>query len=316
MRVSKVPLYALNLSELITLPPPSSSGPGIHISLVVKASPSINLPASYLAELSNKLPLSIASLNRYLSITGFAPYIKRKTPLAELDVLEEKYDSTRGDYRVVFRVHESLKEEETRIRFHGSSFAGGRFEIEILRAKTWRIQYDVEPEGLPNVREEVTGEGTEGDEWQRSARRKTKIFICASNSNCDVPTHHHSHSASRTPPSTPRSSYLDPSRLPGPKGGMTLFLLNSSIASGPPITISITKSLTSTLAPESSSRSATRVLGLASKLVGESHGNSSIEEFLRSSTKVGRAERDLEGTKEVMRLLIRARAQEEEMGRG
>ena len=284
---------------------------------MVRASPSVNLPASYLAELSNKLPLSIASLNRYLSITGFAPYIKRKTPLLELDVLEEKYDSMRGDYRVVFRVHENLKQEETRIRFHGSSFAGGRFEIEILRAKSWRIEYDVEPEGLPDVREEVTGEETGGDEWQRSARRKMKIFICASNSNCDITTHHHSRSIpSRTPPSTPRSSYLDPARLPGPKGGMTLYLLNSSIASGPPITISITKSLTSNLAPESSSRSATKVLGLASRLVGESHGNSSIEEFLRRSTKVGRAERDLEGTKEVMNLLRRAKAQEEEVSRG
>lgn len=314
-----VPLYTLKSANTDQ---ESSTRPGVHISLIVLASPSINLPASYSADLATKIPLSIASLNRYLSTLGFAPYIIRKEPRIELDVLEEKFDANEMKFRVVFRVHTSLKEENTKIRFFGNGFNNGRFEVKISRVRGWNIQYDTEPDKEPEVFWNETGGGIGQDEFSKASGRKTTLTVLNSTSTTRLDYFHRTPTtsapssvpipSSTITPSTP--SYLDPALRSGPLGGCTIIIPNQTIAGGPPIVVTISKSSITSITPLNNLKSTSRALGFASKKVGESVQNESIEEFLRSGTKEGRAEGALKGTREVLRLLREAREEEKKEG--
>lgn len=220
-------------------------------------------------------------------------------------------------FRVVFRVHTSLKDENTKIRFFGLGFGNGRFEVKVSRVRGWNIEYDTEPEREPEVFWNETGGGVGDDEFSRASGRKTTLTVLNSTSTTRLDYFHRSPTTSAPFSSAPLPSstnsppsYLDPALRPGPLGGCTIIIPNSTIAGGPPIVLSISKSSITSITQAITMTSTSRALGFASKKVGESRQNESIEEFLRSGTREGRAEGALKGTREVLKLLREAREEE------
>lgn len=328
-----------------------SSRPGLHVSLIVHVSPGFNLPQTTVNQLSLHLPLSIAAINRYLLVYGFSPYLERRPKDEGLDVMSETFDAMAAHYRVVFR---RTKEGpwETRIRFYGSGFAKGRFDVEVEGGvEGWWLEYDVQPEGKPEVKRRYDGEDAEkedvattsGDRLDpsrpelrpRSKSRKSSLSVLAS------PTLGGASLRPRTSftsslgesirsggdplpnPKLPRASAssslepLDPARLPGPLGGCTLFIPNSTSTLHHPISVTITKNSSTVARPLDRLKSMSSALGRAARAgEGRSVQYDTVEEMLERSSGDGQAEMWLSGAREVLGELGRARREEKEMEEG
>lgn len=263
--------------------------------------------------LSLSIPLNIFSLGRYLLSHGFAPYIVRTRLKNGLEILEESFDASAAFYRVVFRLSDS--QGESRIRFHGSTFARGMFDIEVIQGNDWRLEYDVEPESLPQVvREGDEGAGT--DTFAEQVRRRTSLSILSPTVSPTAPrTFDFSSPATLLSEPLPRPSpTLDPARLPGPLGGCTLVFPNVSNL-GAPITVTIKKSTDRLRPPIDRMRCMSHALGEASRMAFEGKQSETIEELLDASFGEGQAEAGLEGAKAVLRAMRRAK-QEDRCGAG
>lgn len=258
--------------------------------------------------LSLSIPLNIFSLNRYLLSHGFAPYLVRTRLKNGLEILEESFDASAALYRVVFRVSES--QGETRIRFHGSTFARGMVDVEVLQGKDWRLEYDVEPENLPQV---VRDEGADGanDAFAEQVRRRTSLSIISPTIS-PIETNTSDFASPATFPSQPLpqpSPALDPAILPGPLGGCTLVFPNHANI-GPPVTVTIKKSTDRLRPPIDRMRCMSHALGEASRVAFDGKQSETVEELIDASFGEGQAEAGLEGAKEVLRAMRRAKQEE------
>lgn len=230
-------------------------------------------------QLSLNLPLGIASINRYLLSYGFAPYILTGP---EIQVMDESFDCAAASYRVVYRIrstsHPSPTPSDTRIRFHGSTFARGHFQLEVLHAPSpHRIAYDVPASPT-------------------SSSIPSPSFSGINNSSISRP--------SFNPPSLPSlTSHTDPAKFPGSAGGCTLYIPTPPPSSHP---ISVTISAAHHAQPPLAQiRKVSQALREANE--GGEGGADSIEELLDEVAGVGWAERGLAGTKGVLERLRRAR---------
>lgn len=167
-------------------------------------------------QLSLNLPLSLASIDRYLVSYGFAPHISQRSE--GLQIREENFDASSGRYELVYKVGGSPDQEDTRIRFWGSTFSKGRFIVEFSgHAQDWKIEYDVEPDEPPTIERHDNKNNNNNnavDPGLRSlAQRKSSLSILAS------PPLLQTGSFSR---SGPENGVRDAARQCGPKGGCTL----------------------------------------------------------------------------------------------
>lgn len=164
-RSSGLPTTSPETNNAATAATPSSTNrPGVHVSLLVHVSPGFNLPQTTVNQLSVHLPLSIASINRFLSTYGFPAYIVRNAPEAGLHIMDERFDAVAATYRVVYRVTRN-QAPPVRIRFHGSTFAKGRFTVDVHGGpEDWELEYDVEPDFQPEITRTTDRDPTLGDD--------------------------------------------------------------------------------------------------------------------------------------------------------
>ncbi|KAI5480185.1 hypothetical protein MNV49_001511 [Pseudohyphozyma bogoriensis] len=291
-----------------------------------------NLPQTYVNQLSLNVPLCLASINRYLLSNGFAPYICRRRRAAGLDILDERYDAAGGTYSVVYRVHPSIAADETRIRFWGTAFAG-RFQIEVLRASGWRIEYDVEPTEQPDVHREDSEDhpaspNEDNQRRRRAPRRSSLSVLAASPPLSALPARSRSPSvqgrvgeASRSSfqfpagasnlkspspllspeePASPTSEYFDPAKLPGPLGGTTLIIPNSNVEGGI-VSVTISKNADRMRSSLDRMKHQSEALGKAARGSYDGIAAETIEELIHCSHGEGEALANLRIAREVMR---------------
>ncbi|GAA5929096.1 uncharacterized protein JCM15063_004049 [Sporobolomyces koalae] len=304
--LTTVPSIPKDIQSRYPVVPPANR-PGLAVSMVIRARPGYNLPHSMLQQLSVHLPLSIASIGRFLSTQGFAPYLVRD--FHGIRLREEAFDAASAKYHVIFSLEQS-GDDEIKIRFFGGTF-GGRFDVEIEHVKPggWRIEYDVAPASLDiaseHTEKEVGGSG--------SGRWKAKVIINADRSNAPQ-----QRGRPEDSPLFPDDGYADMALSPGPFGGCTLVI--DALATTPhlPVVVTITRSCTVASQPLARiMRGRSKALAQAAQVAlsdnSASYGNS-LEEFLASGREGDeRAELLLRGAKVVMQELERA-SQEESRG--
>ncbi|GAA6061331.1 hypothetical protein JCM10212_003221 [Sporobolomyces blumeae] len=307
-----------------SVPQASSNRPGLALSMLIRASPGYNLPHSMIQQLSVFLPLSIASIGRFLASHGFAPHLVRVGSACRLR--EEEFDAASGRYRVVVTpvsrrpgpTDGDMETGEVRIRFHGSTF-GGRFDVEVkhVRPEGWRIDYDVPPAKAGDVLFEKTEEELGGP---GSGRWSTSLTIEGARSPDGRP-----HARTRFEDSPSLNSpgeasfpdaYADPALLPGPLGGCTLVIDVSATTPHLPVVVTITRPCSdSSSQPLKKMRGMSKALAQASRVALEDHSTlcDSLEEFLECAREGDeRAEMCLKGARTILRELERAKEQEAE----
>ncbi|KAM0748903.1 hypothetical protein T439DRAFT_57257 [Meredithblackwellia eburnea MCA 4105] len=294
--------------------------PGVWISFIARSSPGGNLPQTYVNQLALSLPLGLSRIDRYLHSHGFPPYVERKHQRGGLDILDEHYDAAGGRFRLVYRINECIANEDTRIRFFGSSFSRGNFCIEVLRAKDWRIEYDVKPEEDPVLTKEEHHDDHLGPIGSHPlmARRKSSLSVVTSLSS--PPRTPRMPSSAQTftfPLKTPRPApkplevATDSAKLPGAAGGITLIIPNKDVAGGMPVTVTISKkadgagtSLESIMGGAFGKAAALGLDGTHSETIEQLLGNAADE-----------AEMALQGARAVLKQLREGCAEEEERSR-
>ncbi|GAA6043887.1 hypothetical protein JCM8097_004287 [Rhodosporidiobolus ruineniae] len=312
-----------------TAPPPQkrgsltkpSAGPGLAVSMIVRAAPGYNLPQTTVNQLSVSLPLSIAAVDRFLSTHGFAPHLVRQR---RVKIREEHYDPGAGRYRVVFAVRNDSDvargDEPIRVRFHGASFARGRFDLEIQHVEPagWTLEYDHPPRGgsgqqermrMDREDEEVGGEGS--GIW-RSRMSVAVKAIETSGSGADGKGRKGSATSLLSPVSADEPP-RDGASLPGPAGGCTLVISPSATDPFLPVTITISRSTTDSAAlPLSKMRGMSTALASASHVALDPLCNS-VEELLEYGVEGSEARADvlLKGARVVLRELETAREREQ-----
>ncbi|KAK4051372.1 hypothetical protein OIV83_002856 [Microbotryomycetes sp. JL201] len=259
-------------------------GPGLHVSFVTHVSPGFNLSQTMVNHLSMHLPLLIASIGRYLGVRGFAPWVQRLPKRDGLVVLDEQYEPLEGTYRLVFRVDGADDGPDTKIRFHGSGFGKGRFEIVVENnIDDWELLYDVEPHVKPETvyvdehdeQHDEQHDGSSPVEVQQAEqrpqpprRRKTSMSVKASpltvttslsSANAVVAATAADGTSVNVPPpdmasplsptsfvtsSTASPPRVDPAALPGPLGACTLVIPRHSSTRFHPITVTISRNST------------------------------------------------------------------------
>ncbi|KAK4057204.1 hypothetical protein OIO90_001699 [Microbotryomycetes sp. JL221] len=127
--------------------------PGLHVSLITHVSPGFNLSQTMVNQISLNIPLLCASVGRYLSTHGFAPYVERQPKSSGFVILDEHFEPQAGVYRLVFRVDGTEHDgPPTKIRFHGQGFGKGRFELVVENGlDDWQLDYDQEPSVQPET---------------------------------------------------------------------------------------------------------------------------------------------------------------------
>ncbi|KDE04140.1 hypothetical protein MVLG_05431 [Microbotryum lychnidis-dioicae p1A1 Lamole] len=297
---------------------PNDDRPGVHISLILHAAPGLNLPQTTVNQLSLHLPLSIHAIGRYVLAHGFAPHLIR-TP--GIKVMEEAFDFPSTTYRAIFCRTNKIPacsntgpamDQTTRVRFFGSTFAKGRFDIEVSSSSsdydpTWSISYDVSPIIAPEIRYFSADE----DAHVRPrvvGPRKSSLSILGSptlptatgttrSAQTTSPTLQDEEGGNKEEEKVGAQDWVDPALLPGPLGACTLLL--PPPPPYVPITISITKNLSLVSKPIGTILST--ALGQAAKSDADL-GWDSVEHML-AATVVGSeawAERNLTKAKKVL----------------
>ncbi|KAM0789253.1 hypothetical protein ACM66B_000096 [Microbotryomycetes sp. NB124-2] len=272
--------------------------PGLHVSFITHVSPGFNLSQTVVNQLALHLPLLIASIGRYLTVRGFAPWVQRLPKRDGLVILDEQYQPLEGCYRLVFRVDGVDEGPATKIRFHGHGFGKGRFEVVVENAlDDWQLEYDVEPKVQPETQYVDEHENDEEADAARRMdaktrpppprRRKTSMSVKASPLTISTNlagTNEGTGQTSAGGPSvvsplsaTSRLSLgsnsanaygggvtMDPASLPGPLGACTLVIPRHSSTRYHPITVTISRNSTiDTLNPLDKLSNVHQVLGPA-----------------------------------------------------
>lgn len=263
-------------------------------------------------QLSLSLPLTLSSIERYLLSHGFAPHIVRRQPKGGLDILEEDYDALGGIYRVIYRVSRQIEHETTKIRFFGSAFSKGRFNVEVLRAKGWWIEYDVKPDEEPVMLHE---DNVEQEKEKRRAPGRSSVSISAT--PAASPTDSYSTPAGLLSPPLPsrtlaEPAQTDPSNLPGPLGGCTLIIPNSDVEHGI-VSVTISKNADRAKSGLYRTRDLSEALGRASQLSHEGKQAETIEDLIFYSHEEGRALANLDTARRVLEQLAEGRRREAEV---
>jgi len=314
--------------------------PPADASLIVQATPGYNLPQTTVNQLTLHLPLQIASLSRYLHQHGFAPHIRRQHPTAGLRVMEEEYCCATSSYRVVFSLAPHAARGETRIRFHGASFARGRFDVGIQhRAEAgceWKVEYDVPPVRPPEVVRQESGATGLSFASNLGQHRKSSLSVLGSPpppspallsvdlagephrtlSPSPLGNGHFTASPTSASPVPLASPPLfgagptplgalppDPARHPGPLGGCTIVIANASLAGGPPVVVTINPNAEATKPPLGRLMAVSAALREASKVVHDAGGVASVDELLEGDWGEERVRRRLETVGRVMEVM-------------
>lgn len=303
--------------EASALPP--AKGPGIACSMIVHASPGYKLPQTTVDQLSISLPLSIASVGRFLSTYGFAPYLSRTC--GSLQVREETYDVQAGRYRVVFTptaAARGQRDHQARIRFFGGSFGRGRFQVEVQHAdpNAWTLDWDTPPRpedvnrfNLRRDAEEVGGSG--------SGLWRSKVSVQRPGDEQRPGFHRRASSNSLFSPLERDDPFLrDPAVQPGPLGGCTIHIPTSATEPALPVVVTVERTTTvSTTLPLARRQGVSNALAQAAQVALDDHLSlcSSVEELLECGQPgtEERAEVCLKGTRLVLRELESAQAREE-----
>ena len=168
---------------------------------------------------------------------GFAPHIVREDRTF-VEILSEDYDPLGGYYKIIFRPQPSDSATSninvTRIRFWGGGFKG-RFEIMVLRALTWHVDYDIPPLGTKQSNEKMLrdeqGELAEGEgelycqlpfETQNGRPRFRQSFSSTFIPTMNTPLEEIEKNLEESPTATEDALPPDPSQYPGARGGCTL----------------------------------------------------------------------------------------------
>lgn len=262
---------------------------------------------TYVNQLSLSLPLSLAHIDRYLHAHGFPPYVERHAQRGGLDILDESYDVAGGIYTLVYRAHESIASEDTRIRFFGSAFSRGNFAIEVFRAKDWRLEYDVEPALPPETAREADDPA---DTTLPKGRRRSSLSVMSSPGLPAASPRHPTPAAFSfpfhpTPPSQDPPPPTDFARLPGPAGGCTIIIPNASCAGLMPVTVIIRKNAA---AARASIRTMLGGGSLARAAECSEQGVDTIEELLGGEEQ--EAEMALQSARAVLKQLRREKGDE------
>ncbi|SCV69692.1 BQ2448_1086 [Microbotryum intermedium] len=305
--------------------------PGVHISLILHVAPGLNLPQTTVNQLSLHLPLSIHAIGRYVLAHGFVPHLIR-TP--GIEVMEEAFDFPSTTYRAVFRRSNNRSssdrgrlndEQPTRIRFFGSTFAKGRFDIEVSSPSsdydpTWSIEYDVSPIIAPEIRRFSADEDAHARPRVAGPRKSSLSILGSPTLPLAAGSTRYPHTNSPTSKEEKdgkdgaklaEQDWIDPALLPGPLGACTLIL--PPPPPYVPITISITKNLSLVSKPIGTTLST--ALGQAAKSDADL-GWDSIEHML-AATVVGSeawAERNLTKAKKVLDVVKEGKKEEEQSG--
>ncbi|GAA5987483.1 hypothetical protein JCM11641_003844 [Rhodosporidiobolus odoratus] len=313
------PLPPPKRGSLAQPPPP---GPGLAVSMVVRASPGYNLPQTVVNQLSVHLPLAIATIGRFLSTHGFAPHILRSPTVS---VREECYDPSAGKYRVVFARTEEQPEQEQaiKIRFHGTAFSKGRLDLEIQHVEPsgWLIDYDVPPRGAEKERlrldredEELGGSGS--GQW------KTRISLSMKpGPEADNHTGRKGSAGSVFSPveGDDSTSRHDPALLPGPTGGCTVSISLSAVQPLLPVIVTICRpSHDTAVLPLSRMRGMGDALAQAAQAAFDDNSSfcDSVEQLLECGREGDeRAEMCLKGARLVINELAAAKEREAAKGR-
>lgn len=302
-----------------SLPPPLATGPGLAVSMVIHASPGYNLPQTTVDQLSILLPLSIASVGRFLSTHGFAPYLSRSCGF--IQVREETFDAASGRYRVVFTASDAARarpEHQARIRFFGGTFGRGRFHVEVQHAdpKAWTLDWDTPPRpgdvnrfDLRREAEEIGGEGSGLWRSKVSLRRPGE-------DDRPRPERQSSGNSLFSPLDRDDPATRDPALQPGPLGGCTVYIPTSATQPSLPVIVTVqrTTAVSATL-PLAKRQGVSNALAQAAQVALDDHLSlcSSVEELLECGQEgtEERAEVCLKGTRLVLRELESAQAREE-----
>ncbi|BGP32680.1 hypothetical protein JCM10296v2_004463 [Rhodotorula toruloides] len=298
---------------------PHFQGPGLAVSMVVHASPGYNLPQTTVNQLSLHLPLSIASIGRFLATHGFAPHIVRSC--SRIHVREEEFDAQAGRYRVVFTVADDSRNDghEARVRFFGGTFGKGRFSLEVenVDPDAWRLDFDVPPveSGRDRLDQQRTSEeiGTKGSGLWRSLLR---VATKAAGEDGDAKQGRRGSAASLLSPIEKDDfATQDPALVPGTLGGCTLVIPSSATRPYLPVVVSITRTTSEvTGLPLIKMRGMSTALAQAAQVALDDHYSlcRSVEELLEYGQEGSeeRAEVCLRGARSVLRELEVARERE------
>ncbi|GAA5851749.1 hypothetical protein JCM8547_001194 [Rhodosporidiobolus lusitaniae] len=288
-----------------SLSKPTPRGPGLAVSMVVRAAPGYNLPQTVVNQLSVHLPLSIASVARFLSTHGFAPHIDRSDNLVR--IREEQFDPVAGRYRVIFNLRRDVPASGSiRIRFHGASFGRERVELELEHVK---------PGGFSVEFDQVAGQHKEKQEQEEVEGPGSSMWrtrVCLSLEDLSFRQNRKSSTTSLLSPIgsddlTPPTSVV---------GGCTLVISSSALDPFLPVVISITRPSTdSTALPLSKMRNASSALAQAASVALDENRSlcDSVEELLESGIEGGeeQAEMGLKRARIVLRELADAQEREE-----
>ncbi|KEI39410.1 uncharacterized protein L969DRAFT_23855 [Mixia osmundae IAM 14324] len=212
-----------------------SAMPGLWVSFISRSSPGGAVPESYYNMLQLSLPLSISCLRNHLQTYGFAPHLVRpQLPHLDCRVLNESFDPASGCYELIYlSTHKAdtlpTAANETRIRFFGNAFSKGRFDITVLHAQSWKLEFDIPA---------LNGAKTVGYDGQvqtgaGSTVRKTRPSLTQRFSSAALTSSHPSPQAPRTATISENEESTDLSQLPGSCGACTLVIANDSMSAMP-----------------------------------------------------------------------------------
>ncbi|GAA6055293.1 hypothetical protein JCM3770_004823 [Rhodotorula araucariae] len=299
---------------------PHFQGPGLAVSMVVRASAGLNLPQTTVNQLSVLLPLNIAAIGRFLAVHGFAPYIVRTC--GGVKVREEEFDAQAGRYRTVFTVAPSRdggdKAGEARIRLFGGAFGRGRFHVEVRHVEPdgWRLDFDVPPgpsqEGrldLQKETEEIGGQGT--GQWSS----RLMVMLRGGSEDNESRQERKGSVASLLSPVDRDGPARDPALQPGPLGGCTINISVGATQPGLPVVVTVTRSTNDSAAlPLAKMRGMSTALAQASQVALDDYYSlcDSVEDLLACSQE-GDARADLliRGARTVLHELDVAREREQ-----
>lgn len=251
------------------------------------------------------------------------PHLCRTTSTVGARLIGEELDPVAGEYKIQFSLGPMAAGGTTRIRFHGSTFNRGRFEISVIQATDWHIDFDTPPK-----RESDLGEDEEGLVQEKlppdPKAKKTSIRMRpinrrpAEDLEMAAPLSALSDSASEdfTAPmrASPRLSLTlqpfqadeDPADLPGARGGCTCVIKNTVI--GPTIQVTISKSHEKPAFP----------LGAGLRRAMETIGRVAVDpnrplprvSSMEDLTRSGKARRSLDAARHTMEQVMKLREEE------
>ncbi|GAA5854383.1 hypothetical protein JCM9279_001028 [Rhodotorula babjevae] len=297
---------------------PSLTGPGLGVSMVVRASAGMNLPQTTVNQLSVLLPLNIAAIGRFLAGHGFAPHIVRTGGGGGVKVREEEFDAQVGRYRTTFTASQALERESAaRIRFYGGAFGRARFHVEVRHVEpgAWRLEYDVPPGAAQEGRLDVYRESEEvGGEGSGQWRSRLVVTLRGAPDEVDARQERRASAASLLSPIDGDLPSRDPALQPGPLGGCTIVIPLSATQHGLPVIVTVARSTSDSASiPLARMRGMSSALAQASQVVLDDHFSlcDSVEDLLACMTEgEARADMCLKGTRLVLRELDEARERE------